>query len=123
MEIIELLLKSFILYFVVIDPLGTLAIFLTILPNLKGNKYKIALESITIAFLILVFFFFLGKILLSHLKVDLYSFKIAGGIILLLISLEMMFDKRSERKTKVIKAEKNYTSIFPLASWVNRLDN
>ncbi len=115
MEIIELLLKSFILYFVVIDPLGTLAIFLTILPNLKGNKYKIALESITIAFLILVFFFFLGKILLSHLKVDLYSFKIAGGIILLLISLEMMFDKRSERKTKVIKAEKNYTSIFPLA--------
>ena len=101
MEIIELLLKSFILYFVVIDPLGTLAIFLTILPNLKGNKYKIALESITIAFLILVFFFFLGKILLSHLKVDLYSFKIAGGIILLLISLEMLFDKRSERKTSI----------------------
>lgn len=115
MEFIEIILKSFVLYFVVIDPLGTLAIFLVVLPNIKGNKSKVALEATAYAFLILIFFFFLGKVILGHLNIGLYSFKIAGGIILLIISLEMMLNKRSERKTKVIKGEKNYSAIYPLA--------
>ncbi len=115
MELLEPLLKSFVLYFVVIDPLGTLAIFLIVLPNLKGNKNTVALEAIIYAFLVLLFFFFLGKVILSHLNIALYSFKIAGGIILLLISLEMMLNKRAERKSKVIQGEKNYSAIFPLA--------
>ncbi len=115
MEFIEPILKFFVLYFVVIDPLGTLAIFLIILPNIKGNKNTVAIEATFYAFIVLVFFFFLGKVILNHLNIDLYSFKIAGGIILLLISLEMMLNKRAERKTKVIKGEKNYSAIFPLA--------
>jgi len=115
MEFLEPILKSFVLYFVVIDPLGTLAIFLIILPNIKGNKSTVAFEATIYAFIVLVFFFFLGKIILNHLNIDLYSFKIAGGIILLLISLEMLLNKRAERKTKVIKGEKNYSAIFPLA--------
>ena len=57
----------------------------------------------------------MGKVILNHLNISLYSFKIAGGIILLLISIEMLLDKRSARKEKSIEGKIISTSIFPLA--------
>ena len=114
-EILEIFFRSFIFYFVVIDPLGTVAIFLTLLQRIKENKNKIAIEATLLAFLVLVFFFVMGKIILNHLNISLYSFKIAGGIILLLISIEMLLDKRSARKEKSIEGKIISTSIFPLA--------
>ena len=89
-EIFDIFTRSFIFYFVVIDPLGTVAIFLTLLQRIKENKNKIAIEATLLAFLVLVFFFIMGKLYLNHLNISLYSFKIAGGIILLLISIEML---------------------------------
>ncbi len=114
-EILDVFFRSLIFYFVVIDPLGTVAIFLTLLQRIKENKNKIAIEATLLAFLILVFFFIMGKIILTHLNISLYSFKIAGGIILLLISIEMLLDKRSARKEKSIEGKIISTSIFPLA--------
>jgi multiple antibiotic resistance protein len=114
-EILEIFSRSFIFYFVVIDPLGTVAIFLTLLQRIKENKNKIAIEATLLAFLVLVFFFIMGKIILNHLNISLYSFKIAGGIILLLISIEMLLDKRSARKEKSIQSKIISTGIFPLA--------
>ena len=114
-EIFDIFLRSFIFYFVVIDPLGTVAIFLTLLQRIKENKNKIAIEATLLAFLVLVFFFIMGKVILNHLNISLYSFKIAGGIILLLISIEMLLDKRSARKEKSIEGKIISTSIFPLA--------
>ena len=108
-------INFFALYFLVIDPIGTLAVFLSVLPNIKTNKEKVAIEAVFYAFLILVFFLLLGSFILAHLNIDLYSLKIAGGIILLIISLEMMFDKRLERKKKIIKSDDIYNPIFPLA--------
>ena len=92
-----------------------MAIFLSLIPRIKDSKNKIAIEATFLAFLVLVFFFFMGKIILNHLNIALYSFKIAGGIILLLISIEMLFDKRSARKEKSIQSKTISTSIFPLA--------
>ncbi len=112
---LEILSRSFIFYFVVIDPLGTVAIFLTLLHRIKENKYKIAVESTFLAFLVLVFFLVVGKLILNHLNISLYSFKIAGGIILLLISIEMLLDKRSARKEKSIQGKTITTAVFPLA--------
>ena len=111
----ENFINFFALYFLVIDPIGTLAVFLSVMPNIKKNKEKVALEAVSYAFLILVFFLLLGSFILAHLNIDLYSLKIAGGIILLIISLEMMFDKRLERKKKIIKSDDIYNPIFPLA--------
>ena len=54
--------RSFIFYFVVIDPLGTVAIFLTLLHRIKDNKNKIAIEATFFAFLILVFFLLWEKL-------------------------------------------------------------
>ena len=111
----EIFSRSFILYFVVVDPLGTVAIFLTLLQRMKENKNKIAIEACFLAFVILVFFLLLGRVIISHLNIALYSFKIAGGIILLIISIEMLLDKRLARKEKSIPSKMITTSIFPLA--------
>ena len=57
----------------------------------------------------------MGNFLLSYLNISLGAFKIAGGIILFIISLEMLFDKRQERKEKNIENTSNNIAIFPLA--------
>ena len=63
----------------------------------------------------MVFFLLFGHALLVYLNIAIYSFKIAGGIILLIISLEMLLDKRSLRKEKSFQKNAISTSLFPLA--------
>jgi len=113
---LEIIFQTFVLYFVVIDPLAAAPLFLIVTQGLKvKNKLKTAFEATVIATLILVFFAILGNFILSYLQISLSAFTIAGGIILFLISLEMLFDKRSRRKEDEIKESSAATSIFPLA--------
>ena len=113
---LEIFFQSFVLYFVVIDPLAAAPLFLIVTQGLKiKNKLKTAFEATLIATLILIFFAILGNFILSYLQISLSAFTIAGGIILFLISLEMLFDKRSQRKEDEIKDSSTATSIFPLA--------
>ena len=79
------------------------------------KKNKVAYEAIGYAFLILVFFLFFGRFVLNHLNIALYSFKIAGGIILFLISIEMLMNKRVKRRQSFMKNEKVFSAIYPLA--------
>ena len=113
---LETFFQSFVLYFVVIDPLAAAPLFLIVTQGLKiKNKLKTAFEATLIATLILIFFAILGNFILSYLQISLSAFTIAGGIILFLISLEMLFDKRSQRKEDEIKENSTATGIFPLA--------
>jgi|TARA_B100001093_G_C26501947_1_gene873681 multiple antibiotic resistance protein len=113
---LEIFFQSFVLYFVVIDPLAAAPLFLIVTQGLKiKNKLKTAFEATLIATLILIFFAILGNFILSYLQISLSAFTIAGGIILFLISLEMLFDKRSQRKEDEIKENSTATGIFPLA--------
>ena len=112
----EIYLQSFVLYFVVIDPFGTTPIFMSLTKHQNAKeKIKSALEGVLTATIILIFFSIVGNFLLSYLNISLGAFKIAGGIILFIISLEMLFDKRQERKEKDIKKVSNNIAIFPLA--------
>jgi len=114
---LEIYIQSFVLYFVVIDPIGNTPIFMSITQNQNQNqKYQTAFEGILYATLILFFFSIVGKFILSYLNISLESFKIAGGVILLLISIEMLFNKRQERKEKILKNTGNKVSVFPLAT-------
>ena len=112
----EIFIQTFVLYFIVIDPLAASTLFLIVTQGFKAkDKIKIAFEATLIATLILLFFAFLGNFLLSYLNISLSAFTIAGGIILFLLSLEMLFDKRSQRKEESIKDNSDITSVFPLA--------
>ena len=114
---IEIFLKTFIFYFIVIDPIGSTPIFLVVTEHLDiKEKIKTALHGTFIATLILLFFGLLGNSVLAYLKISFPAFTIAGGIILFIIALEMLFDKRHQRKEENVNFTSDKLSIFPLAT-------
>ena len=113
---LEVFIQAFVLYFVVIDPIGNTPIFMSITQSQnEKEKYQTAIEGVIIATIVLITFSIIGQFLLSYLNVSLESFRIAGGIILFLIAIEMLFNKRQERKEKILDQAKDKLSIFPLA--------
>jgi multiple antibiotic resistance protein len=113
---LEIFLQYFVLYFVVIDPIGTTPLFLVVTKGLNAkDKNKVAFEGILIATIVLLFFAFFGNYVLKYLGITFPAFTIAGGVILFLIALEMLFDIRSERKKRSINDKRDKISIFPIA--------
>ena len=114
-------INSFILFFITIDTIGNLPFFLSLTEDAKLKKrIQIATKSTIIAFFILVTFAYIGRYLLEALGVSLDSLKIAGGIILMFIAIDILFEKRkTRREKKVDKAldESNFDEItvFPIA--------
>jgi len=114
---LEIFIKTFVLYFIVIDPLGNTPLFLIITQHLETkDKIKTALGGIIIAAIILLFFALLGNFILSYLNISFSAFTVAGGIILFLISMEMLFDKRQQRKEGDLNYSSDKISVFPLAT-------
>jgi len=114
-------INSFVLLFITIDTIGNLPFFLTLTEDAKFKKRtQIAIKSTIIAFFILVTFAYIGRYLLEALGVSLDSLKIAGGIILMFIAIDILFEKRKIRREKKVEEaldEKNYDEIvvFPIA--------
>ena len=114
-------INSFILFFVTIDTIGNLPFFLSLTENAKVKKRnEIAIKSTIIAFFILIAFAYVGRYLLEAIGVSLDSLKIAGGIILMFIAIDILFEKRKIRREKKVEEaldEKNYDeiTIFPIA--------
>ena len=114
-------LNSFVLFFITIDTIGNLPFFISLTEGAKiKKKNHIALKSVVYAFFILILFAYLGRYLLDALGVTLDSLKIAGGIILMFIAIDILFEKRKKRREKKVEAaldEKNYDEIiiFPIA--------
>ena len=93
-----------IVYFAVIDPIGTIPIYLSVTENFTyKQKQKIAFRGCLAAFFVLVFFGIFGDLILGHLRISPASFNVAGGAILFLISVEMVNGRRQARKSKVVK--------------------
>ena len=114
---LEIFIQTFFLYFIVIDPLGNTPLFLSITQNMEAKqKIKIALSATIIAAIILLFFALLGSSILSYLNISYPAFTIGGGIILLIIAIEMLFDKRQQRKEVDIDLNSDNVSVFPLAT-------
>ena len=118
---LPIFLNSFVLFFITIDTIGNLPFFISLTEGAKiKKKNQIALKSVIYAFFILILFAYLGKYLLDALGVTLDSLKIAGGIILMFIAIDILFEKRKKRREKKVEAaldEKTYDEIiiFPMA--------
>jgi multiple antibiotic resistance protein len=117
----ELFISAFVTLFVVIDPPGCAPIYASLTTGANAaQRRSMAIRATLIAGGILFFFAFLGEALLSFLHIDLDSFRIAGGIMLFMIAVDMVFEKRTERREKraeEIKAtpEVEDVSVFPMA--------
>jgi len=95
------LIPLIVVYFAVVDPIGTVPIYLSVTENFTPKqKQHIAIRSSLIAFAVLMFFGFFGDLILDHLKISAASFNIAGGALLFLIAVEMVNGRRQARKQR-----------------------
>ncbi|MAF61339.1 MULTISPECIES: MarC family protein [Pseudomonadota] len=118
---IELFVSAFVTLFVVIDPPGCAPIYASMTTGANAQQRRsMAIRAVIVAGGILLVFALFGEVLLSALHIELNSFRIAGGIMLFLIALDMVFEKRTERREqraqKVMETpEIEDVSIFPMA--------
>jgi multiple antibiotic resistance protein len=118
--VIELFASAFATFFVVIDPPGCAPIFASLTRGFEpGQRLSMALRSTAVAAGILLFFALFGEALLKHLGISLAAFRIAGGIMLFLIALEMVFERRTQRResrAQEVSADPEHDdiSVFPM---------
>jgi len=118
---LELFLSAFVTLFVVIDPPGCAPIYAGLTADASAqHRRAMAIRACAIAAAILLFFLLVGQDLLAALHIELDAFRIAGGIMLFLIALDMVFEKRTQRREE--RAEKvrgtpeiEDVSVFPMA--------
>ena len=114
-------INSFILFFVAIDTIGNVPFFLSLTEDVKiKERNQIAIKSTIIAFFILITFAYVGRYLLEAIGVSLDSLKIAGGVILMLLAIDILFEKRKKRREKRVEEALDEKSIeeiavFPIA--------
>ena len=121
----QLFLSAFVTLFLVIDPPGCAPIYVGLTKGANNvQRRAMAIRATVIAGTILLVFALFGEQLLSAMHIDLDSFRIAGGIMLFVIALEMVFEKRTQRRedrAEKIMAESAETtevedvSVFPMA--------
>ena len=108
------LLFDLITLWVTVDPVGTLPLYLSVTKEMTPRQRRIAAVRATIlAFIILSGFLYFGQYLLEEMRIELVSFQIAGGIVLFLFALSMIFERESPTET-VADAGRD-VAVFPLA--------
>lgn len=117
---VEQLIKFFVVFFVVVDPISLVPLFAGLTLGASDQfKRKMAGKAAAIALAICVLFAFGGARFLSIMGISLSSFRIAGGTLLFLISLEMVFARTSGTKSTTPEREeamkREDISVFPLA--------
>jgi multiple antibiotic resistance protein len=123
--LLDLFLSAFVTLFVVIDPPGCAPIYAGLVRDASQRQaIGMALRASLIATIILVVFALFGEDLLGALHIELNSFRLAGGIMLFLIALDMVFEKRTQRReerAEKVRAQHAETpevedvSVFPMA--------
>ncbi|MEM9878220.1 MAG: MarC family protein [Pseudomonadota bacterium] len=122
-DILSVFVSAFVTFFVVIDPPGVMPIFASLTRGTPPSWAKqMAFRAIVVSAAILLFFGFLGTTFLQILGISLDAFRAAGGVMLFLIALEMVFEKRTQRREERTEkfqnqdghAELDDISVFPL---------
>ena len=86
------LLSAIFLLIIIMDPIGNVPVFLSILKNIPvERRRKIIIRELLIALFVLLFFLFIGRFILQSLQISESSLGIAGGIMLFLIAIKMIF--------------------------------
>jgi len=118
---IELFGSALVTFLVIIDPPGCAPIFASLTSGASPVQRRgMAVRSSLIAWAILMFFALLGRPMLHALGISLASFRIAGGIMLFIIAVDMVFERRTERRERRAHAfdqtaEVEDISVFPMA--------
>ena len=110
------IIASFIFFFAVIDPIGTVPVFIAVTSHYQQPiKRMIALKATLFAAVILVFFVVAGELLLGAMNIPLSAFQVAGGIVLFIFALSMIFGESKPEQEVKLATSGNETAVFPLA--------
>ena len=126
MAMYDYYINAFATLFVTIDPVGLAPMFLALTAGMsQANRRRVAVRATLTGGAILAVFYLTGQTFLNVLGISVSAFRIAGGILLFLIAVEMVFGKRQARKAQTAEkaaetAEQEHRSIeelavFPLA--------
>ena len=115
----ELFVSAFATLFVVIDPPGCAPIYSSLTGGASAaQRRSMAFRSVIIAGSVLLVFALFGRPLLGALGISLDAFRVAGGIMLFIIAVEMVFEKRTERREaraeEVEQSDTDDVSVFPM---------
>jgi multiple antibiotic resistance protein len=118
---IELFGSALVTFLVIIDPPGCAPIFAGLTREATpAHRRAMAVRASVIAWAILMFFALLGRPMLHALGISLASFRIAGGVMLFMIALDMVFERRTQRRENRAHSiegtpEAEDISVFPMA--------
>ena len=117
------LVERFVTLWVVIDPIGTIPVFIAVTAAMTAGKRRAtALLATVVSMGVLLFFLAFGQLLIDALGISLLSFQVAGGIVLFVFALTMIFgeskpetDRRSTELDEELGDDRPSPAIFPLA--------
>ena len=110
------LVVQFVVLWAVIDPIGSIPVYLTKTVGLSvEDRRKIALKAVMISAGILIFFLIAGQALLEAMQIPLTAFQIAGGLVLLLFALTMIFGEGKPEQEIRLSSNLNELAVCPLA--------
>ena len=110
------LVVQFVVLWAVIDPIGSIPVYLTKTVGLSvEDRRKIALKAVMISAGILIFFLIAGQALLEAMQIPLTAFQIAGGLVLLLFALTMIFGEGKPEQEMRLSSNLNELAVYPLA--------
>ncbi|HXH53946.1 MAG TPA: MarC family protein [Sphingomicrobium sp.] len=118
---IEFFASALVTFLVIIDPPGCAPIFASLTQGASAaHRRAMAIRSSIIAWAILMFFALLGRPMLGALGISLAAFRIAGGIMLFMIALDMVFERRTQRRESRAQSiegtpQADDISVFPMA--------
>ncbi len=111
------LITAFATLFVVIDPPGLVPLFIALTRGMNAERRRaMALRACLIAAIILLLFGLAGETLLGFIGISMPAFRIAGGILLFLTALDMLFERRTQRREGQTAEPDHDPSVFPLAT-------
>lgn len=111
------LITAFATLFVVIDPPGLVPLFIALTRGMDVERRRaMALRACVIATILLTAFALMGEALLGFIGISMPAFRIAGGILLFLTALDMLFERRTQRREGQHADPHHDPSVFPLAT-------
>lgn len=115
------LITAFVTMFVVIDPIGLAPLFVALTQGVpERQRRRIAVRACALGMAILIAFALFGEALLGFIGISMPAFRVAGGILLFLTALDMLFERRTKRREDQSGDQSGYEdhndpSVFPLA--------
>lgn len=110
------LITAFVTLFVIVDPIGLMPLFVALTQGMTASQRRsIAVRACAVAAVLLTMFAAFGESLLGFVGISMPAFRVAGGILLFLTALDMLFERRAKRREDQTEEDRPDPSVFPLA--------